>query len=142
MCGRTTQEQREVCGNRYKAAKFRSGKRSKAENCPHWLATGIALLRGGRHAGGRDSCCLIRYELAAAVDGQIDGELRALGAGLERDLAAVLGFDDAARDVQAKAGSAADGLGGEEGFEDVLLILFGNARSMIGETDGDAVSVA
>src|ERR1700712_2199447 len=80
--------------------------------------------------------------MTAAVEREIDGELGALGTGRERDLAAVLRFDDAPCYVETQAGTATDGLGGEEGFEDVFLVLLGDPRTVIGKADGDAISLA
>src|ERR1700761_611326 len=78
----------------------------------------------------------------AAIDRQIHGELGALGTSREGDLAAVLRFDDAACDVQAEPGPAADRLGGEEGLKDMFLVLFGDAGAVVGKADGDTVPVA
>src|ERR1700753_3477799 len=100
---------------------------------PRERANGISLFRSDcLRLIGRDAGCLIRHDVPSTVDGEIDGEIRALRAGFESDLATVLGFNYAARDIQAEAGAAADRFGGKEGLEDVLLIFFGDARSVIG----------
>jgi len=66
--------------------------------------------------------------LQALVDGDADLEAGFAGDGVEVDGAAVFA-DDALDGVEAKAGAVADALGGEEGFEDVRLNVFGDGRS-------------
>src|SRR5690606_23435754 len=64
--------------------------------------------------------------------GQVDEETGAgAGFGLDADASAVRG-DDAVDDGKSEPGAFADGLGGEEGFEDVVDDVGRNAGAVVG----------
>ena len=80
--------------------------------------------------------------IQSGVEGKCHSEDRAAGPRLHAERAAVLLGHNAPRGVEAEAGADPLRLGREEGFEDPVKILLGDAWAVVLDLDDGVVPVA